>query len=360
MAKYGMAIDLDKCVGCGACALACKSENNTEYEKSTVSYNWADFYIKTEGAFGQGNFKYWVFPTLCNHCTNASCVNICPVNPKALFKTESGITMQNHDRCIGCRLCIDHCPYSNQNLQSAGVQYSVLHYNKRNQEPHSFYDDQTAIINGCTMSPAEVASLVNERPPDRNEYYHPDYKDVRPADTTEKCTFCEHRVVLGEQPFCVVSCPTHARMFGDLDNSASEINQWLAKGYARLKNNKGDLVAQNEYYDLMPNVFYLGDFGTLDVEEQKVGPEIKKARLYPNPASTSCTLELNIESSGIYRIEIFGINGQMLDDKFFEGRLERGIQNVALSVSHLKSGTYILRIIGAPAQLQTVNLVVSR
>ena len=94
MARLGMVIDLQRCVGCGACAFACKAENNTRTRANGQSFNWADFVMKTEGTFP--NVTHWVMPVLCNHCTDAPCVKACPVKPKAMFKTPEGITM--HDR----------------------------------------------------------------------------------------------------------------------------------------------------------------------------------------------------------------------------------------------------------------------
>ena len=64
--KYGMVIDLHKCVGCGSCALACKAENNTQARANKQSFNWADFVMKTEGEFP--NTTYVQMPVLCNHC----------------------------------------------------------------------------------------------------------------------------------------------------------------------------------------------------------------------------------------------------------------------------------------------------
>ena len=110
MARLGMVIDLQRCVGCGACAFACKAENNTRDRADGQAFNWADFVMRTEGTFP--NVTHWVMPVLCNHCSDAPCVAACPVTPKAMFKTPDGITMHNDDSCIGCRRCQYACPYS--------------------------------------------------------------------------------------------------------------------------------------------------------------------------------------------------------------------------------------------------------
>ncbi|WP_198134510.1 4Fe-4S binding protein [Geotalea uraniireducens] len=79
--QYGMVIDLQKCVGCGACALACKTENNTQARANGQTYNWADFIYKEEGKFPKVSFT--AIPVLCNHCSDAPCVKACPVQPKS-------------------------------------------------------------------------------------------------------------------------------------------------------------------------------------------------------------------------------------------------------------------------------------
>ena len=78
MPKYGMVIDLQKCVGCGACALACKTENNTQDRAKGQTFNWADYLMKAEGKFPKTKFE--VKPVLCNHCTDALCVKALPGN----------------------------------------------------------------------------------------------------------------------------------------------------------------------------------------------------------------------------------------------------------------------------------------
>ena len=78
MARLGMVIDLERCVGCGACAFACKAENNTRTRGNGQSFNWADFVMQTEGTFP--NVTHRVMPVLCNHCTDAPCVKACPAD----------------------------------------------------------------------------------------------------------------------------------------------------------------------------------------------------------------------------------------------------------------------------------------
>ncbi len=126
-------------------------------------------------------------------------------------------------------------------------------------DTQSFYDGTTAVIPDCTSTPAETAALAGTKPPDKNEYTHSDYNAVRPSNVVEKCIFCHHRLQNGESPYCVVSCPSGARIFGDLDDPQSEINQLLvAQGYDRLANNSGEMLGGEAGTD--PNVFYIGDF----------------------------------------------------------------------------------------------------
>ncbi len=103
MSKMAMVVDLHKCAGCGACAIACKTENNTQKRNKTQSFNWADFSYESEGRFPK--ISHTTRPVLCNHCSNAACIEACPVEDKAMFKTDNGITMHSDDRCIGCQSC---------------------------------------------------------------------------------------------------------------------------------------------------------------------------------------------------------------------------------------------------------------
>jgi Fe-S-cluster-containing dehydrogenase component len=173
---YGMGIEIDKCIGCNRCAVACKAENAVPDEPFYFR-TWVERYtITRDGDVTVENIstgakkeaaqdareivRTFFVPKLCNHCVNAPCVQVCPV--KATFATQDGAVIVDSKRCIGCRYCIQACPYGAR-------------------------------------------------------YLHPKTK------TADKCTFCYHRVVKGLQPACVEVCPTQARVFGDLKSKASRL-----------------------------------------------------------------------------------------------------------------------------------------
>jgi Fe-S-cluster-containing dehydrogenase component len=173
---YGMGIEIDKCIGCNRCAVACKAENDVP-DVPFYFRTWVERYtITRDGGVAVENIsvgtrkepvqdarevvRTFFVPKLCNHCVNPPCVQVCPV--KATFTTEDGAVIVDKERCIGCRYCIQACPYGAR-------------------------------------------------------YLHPTTK------TADKCTFCYHRVVKGLQPACVEVCPTQARIFGDLRSQASRL-----------------------------------------------------------------------------------------------------------------------------------------
>ena len=229
MPNYALVIDLHKCVGCCACDIACKSENNVQ-----EGFFWADHTVRTTGEYP--NVRYVHVPTLCNHCENPPCVAVCPT--KAMYKDPAtGIVKHDAKKCIGCKTCTLADPYK------------VISFNKK--KPHARWSERQATIPGGTFSPAELAQKTNAPVP----YYNPEraktYQGIREQAVVEKCNFCDHRVKDGLLPHCVVACPADARIFGDLNDPASNVSQLLKKYPPKVL--KGHLGTK-------PKVFYIREY----------------------------------------------------------------------------------------------------
>ncbi len=154
--RYGMLIDLRRCIGCHACSVSCKAELDVPLG---ATRSWVEYAEKGEYPYVSRAFV----PRLCNHCEHPPCVSVCPTG--ATWKREEdGIVVVDSEICIGCKYCIQACPYD--------------------------------------------ARFVN---PDTG--------------SADKCDFCQHRVAQGVVPACVEACIGRARIFGDLNDPESEISK---------------------------------------------------------------------------------------------------------------------------------------
>lgn len=227
MARYGMVIELDRCVGCRACMEACKVENNTPQ-----SMFWMYVFRLEEGEYP--NVREWFMPRPCMHCDNPPCVQVCPT--QARFKRADGLVLTDFDRCIGCQYCSIACPY--------GVNY----FNTRKPSANYYLDWKDGQVQAATQG--AVPPYDN---PDLNRSHRNNGRRVAGGGhykgVIEKCTFCVQRVEKGLTTACANACPVNAIHFGDLDDPDSEVSKLLArKSSFRLKE---DLNTQ-------PKVHYVG------------------------------------------------------------------------------------------------------
>jgi len=163
--KYAFVIDQRKCIGCHACTVACKAEHDVPIG---VYRTWVKYIEKGEFP----NSRRYFLVNRCNHCDNAPCVTICPT--RALYKRADGIVDFDASRCIGCKSCMQACPYD------------------------ALYIDPS-------------------------------------SHTAAKCNYCAHRTEIGLEPACVVVCPERAIVAGDLHNSDTEIARIVAREPIRVR-----------------------------------------------------------------------------------------------------------------------------
>ena len=157
--NYGFLIDNRSCIGCHACSTACKAENEVPLG---VYRTWVK--VVDQGAFPETKRSFQV--TRCNHCANPPCARICPVT--AMYQREDGIVEFDPEACIGCKACLQACPYD------------AIHIDP---------------VSG----------------------------------TAAKCHYCSHRTDIGLEPACAVVCPTQAIVSGDLDDPGSKISQLVSR-----------------------------------------------------------------------------------------------------------------------------------
>lgn len=212
--RWGMVIDLKKCVGCYSCVVNCKEEH---YLPPGIFFN--KVLITQIGTYPAVTKE--ILPVLCNHCKEVPCVKACPTG--ASIQREDGIVYVDADKCMGCRYCVVVCPYQHRNYFEKYREYF---------DGQGYTPPETL---GRTLKPLQEGTVV-------------------------KCTFCKDTVDQGLQrglkpgvdfeatPACVNACPGKARYFGDLEDPTSEVSRLI-------RERRGDQLCPE--YDTDPSVYYL-------------------------------------------------------------------------------------------------------
>ncbi len=228
--KWAMTVDVDRCIGCQACVIACQSENNIPISDEPLfnqrrAIEWIRIERYWEGEFPDVKARF--IPVFCQHCDDAPCEPVCPVY--ATYHNSEGLNVQVYNRCIGSRLCVNNCPYQ------------VRYFN--------FWE------------PEWPDTLKNQLNPDVT---------VRSRGIMEKCTFCIQRIRRSGReakrdgreledgdrqlsPACVNACPTDTLVFGNIADPDSKVSKLKEK----------EMSEEGRGYHLLdslgtgPNVIYL-------------------------------------------------------------------------------------------------------
>ena len=217
---WGMHVDLNACTGCGACTVACMAENNVPVVgKTEVNRHHEMTWLRIDryfyGDVENPNVVYQ--PMMCQHCDNAPCENVCPVN--ATQHSAEGLNHMAYNRCVGTRYCANNCPYKVR-------RFNWLDYTTADLFP----------VNEYKLTDEEVPFGADNL---TRMVLNPDVT-VRARGVIEKCSFCVQRLQEGKlnakkegrklrdadvKSACQTACPTGAITFGDQNNEDGELSQ---------------------------------------------------------------------------------------------------------------------------------------
>src|SRR5690554_2170279 len=267
---WGLAIDMNSCIGCSACTVACQVENNVAVVGKQEVLNRREmawiridrYYSSPAGAeshkeleVAADNPEVTFQPMLCQHCNNAPCETVCPV--VATTHSTEGLNQMTYNRCIGTRYCANNCPYKVR-------RFNWFKYHDNEQ----FEDINTSMNN-------DLGKMV----------LNPDVT-VRSRGVMEKCSFCVQRIQYGKleakkeekRPVdgqittaCASACPTDAIVFGDMNNPESRLTQLLQITEETASFNK--VVNEERAYHVLeeintnPNIWYFTKIRNKDKNE---------------------------------------------------------------------------------------------
>lgn len=261
---WTMAVDLNSCIGCSACSVACQAENNVPVvgkqevlNRREMTWIRIDRYYSSEKTattnaemeVAAENPEVTFQPMMCQHCNNAPCETVCPV--AATTHSTEGLNQMTYNRCIGTRYCANNCPYK------------VRRFNWFKYHDNEQFTDNSSMNN-------DLGKMV----------LNPDVT-VRSRGVMEKCTFCVQRIQYGKleakkkgrrvvdgevTTACASSCPTDAIVFGDIRDPESKVSKLLQ---VKDKGNKQEIHEHRAYHvleeiNVKPNVWYLAKIRNKD------------------------------------------------------------------------------------------------
>jgi MoCo/4Fe-4S cofactor protein with predicted Tat translocation signal len=263
--QWGMSIDMNVCTGCSACVIACQAENNVPVVgKLQVAHgrimHWLriDRYYASRKPFNQDRGEWPENPEIvhqpmpCQHCENAPCETVCPVN--ATVHSEDGLNVMAYNRCVGIRFCSNNCPFKVR-------RFNYFDYNQR---PVG----KRKIVGAFNIYEEYFAPLTTKGAPDTIKMQKNPNVTVRMRGVMEKCTFCVQRIEeakiaalaragasadtrIPRDSFttaCAQACPTEAIVFGDIKDPESRVSKMKQQD-----RNYGLL----EYLNIRPRTTYL-------------------------------------------------------------------------------------------------------
>ena len=262
---WGMSIDLNSCIGCGACVVACHAENNVPVVGKSEVLRYHDMHWLRIDRYYSGNLAdsdsiQTIFqPMMCQHCDNAPCENVCPVS--ATNHSSEGLNQMAYNRCIGTRYCANNCPFKVRRFNWADYTGADSFPNNQDQKTVGVLDEAVHMMN------EDLSRMV----------LNPDVT-VRSRGVMEKCSFCVQRLQDGKlkakkedrvlkdmvdiKTACQQSCPTEAIVFGNINDSKSAVVQ------SRI-DNKQRIYHVLEELHVLPNVTYLAKIRNTEAEEVK-------------------------------------------------------------------------------------------